>query len=201
VEDTLLTELKLVIDPAIFQQNILDSGLPEHVAFILQEGGYATTGDLLVQMKRNSDLILGLQGIGPKALQEIEKLVESRIPIPAKAEEEIAVPEVGEAKPVEAPEVETEALVEPTPVPEPVAEVTVEPPVAEPELSFDELFKLDTLKKAEAEVEDNEDSEDKKDKKKKKTKSVVVEYDPDRDITIARKKHKRGDAEWEEESV
>ena len=201
VEDTLLTELKLVIDPAIFQQNILDSGLPEHVAFILQEGGYATTGDLLVQMKRNSDLILGLQGIGPKALQEIEKLVESRIPIPAKAEEEIAVPEGGEGKPVEAPEVESEALVEPTPVPEPAVEVTVEPPVAEPELSFDELFKLDTLKKAEAEVEDNEDSEDKKDKKKKKTKSVVVEYDPDRDITIARKKHKRGDAEWEEEPV
>jgi N utilization substance protein A len=201
VEDTLLTELKQVIDPAIFQQNILDSGLPEHVAFILQEGGYATTGDLLVQMKRNSDLILGLQGIGPKALQEIEKLVESRIPVPAAAEEEMITPESGEAKPVEAPEVEAAAPVEPVTEPESVAEVVVEPAATEPELSFDELFKLDTLKKAEAEVEEDEDSEDKKDKKKKKTKSVVVEYDPDRDITIARKKHKRGDAEWEEESV
>jgi len=60
------------------------------------------------------------------------------------------------------------------------------------ELSFDELFKLDTIKK-EAVEEEEETEGDVKDKKKKKVKSVVVEYDPDRDITIAHKKHKRGD--------
>jgi N utilization substance protein A len=189
VDDTLLTEIKASLPSGIFEQNILDSGLPEHVAFTLQGAGIETTGSLLEQIKRNSDKVLGLQGIGPKAMVEINKLVNMLLPSKAEAEkpaEVVAVPE--EVAAVEPEKVE---------VPEPVEEQTEpvvekEPSPAEQELSFDELFKLETIKK-EAVEEEEETEGDVKDKKKKKVKSVVVEYDPDRDITIAHKKHKRGD--------
>ena len=155
----------------------------------MQGAGIETTGSLLEQIKLNSDKVLGLQGIGPKAMVEINKLVNMLLPSKAEAEkpaEVVAVPE--EVAAVEPEKVE---------VPEPVEEQTEpvvekEPSPAEQELSFDELFKLETIKK-EAVEEEEETEGDVKDKKKQKVKSVVVEYDPDRDITIAHKKHKRGD--------
>jgi len=50
-----------------------------------------------------------------------------------------------------------------------------------------------------AEEEEDASGKDGKKKKKGKKKSVEVVYDPDLDQTIAHKKHKRGDGEWEEE--
>ena len=44
--------------------------------------------------------------------------------------------------------------------------------------------------------EDNEDSSKAKKKGKKKGKHVVVTYDPDRDMTVVKKKHKRGANDW-----
>jgi N utilization substance protein A len=197
VEDEIQIELKQVIPAEVFDQNILDSGLPEYIGYILQEANYGTTGELVVQMKRNSDAILKLQGIGPKALQEIEKLVEKVLPqkveepaAPVAVEAEAATAEVkAEEAPVEAAaaepvEAEVQQPVEP--------EVVVEP-------SFDELFAVKTAEGKSEEAEEEDDTAQKADKKKKKkTKAVVVEYDPDRDITIARKVHKRGDEGWEE---
>lgn len=58
-----------------FEMSILDSGLPEHVAYILQEAGFSTLGEMAVQMKVRPDDILRLNGIGPRALQEINNLV------------------------------------------------------------------------------------------------------------------------------
>jgi transcription termination/antitermination protein NusA len=191
VDDTVLAEIKAALPAGIFEQNILDSGLPEHVAFTLQGAGIETTGSLLEQIKRNSDKVLGLQGIGPKAMVEINKLV--NMLLPAKVEAESEKPVEAAIAPEEVATVEPEKIEIPEPVeeqPEPIAEK--EPVPEEPELSFDELFKLETIKK-EAVEEEEETEGDVKDKKKKKVKSVVVEYDPDRDITIAHKKHKRGD--------
>jgi N utilization substance protein A len=189
-DDTLLVEIKTELPAGIFDQNILDSGLPEHVAYTLQEAGIETTGALVEQIRRDSDHILGLQGIGPKAMGEINKLVNMLLPV----KEELVVEPV-----VEAPILESIPLVEgeKSKVVEPAAEQAEpesgkEPVTEEPELSFDELFKMETLKKETVDEEEEIEAEI-QDKKKKKAKSVIVEYDPDRDITIARKKHKRGD--------
>jgi transcription termination/antitermination protein NusA len=200
VEDEVSVEVRQIIPAEIFDQNILDSGLPEYIGYILQEAGYNTTGELAVQMKRDSDAILKLQGIGPKALAEIEKLIEKLLP--KKVEEPVeqvpAETEAGktlEAAPAEVVGVPPVESTEPTVSVEPAVEVQVEP-----EPTFDELFSVKTAeaKAEETETEEEEDSTQKTDKKKKKkTKTVVVEYDPDRDITIARKVHKRGDEGWD----
>ena len=50
-------------------------GLPEHVFNILTEAGYATAGDIILAMKLEPDKVLGLSGIGPKAMQSIEKAI------------------------------------------------------------------------------------------------------------------------------
>jgi N utilization substance protein A len=76
VEDKQRQDLREQIPAAAFETNILDSSLPEHVAYTLQENGYNTVGDLVMQMKLDEDSILRLQGIGPRAMQEIQKLVE-----------------------------------------------------------------------------------------------------------------------------
>ena len=81
------------------------------------------------------------------------------------------------------------------------APVTVE---SEEEASFDELFTLKTdafpaVEQEEEEEEGGEAGKKKKEKKKKGRKFVEIVYDPDADLTVARKKHKRGDGEieWE----
>ena len=71
------------------------------------------------------------------------------------------------------------------------------------EVSLDELFALKPeilVAGATGEEEEEGSTPASKDKKKKKKKYVEVVYDPDRDITTARKMHKREDGtiEWEE---
>jgi N utilization substance protein A len=79
-------------------------------------------------------------------------------------------------------------------------------PQEEEILSFDEIF---TLKPEvfEPAVEEEEEEEQeagqgltkkKKKGKKKGARFREIEYDPDKDVTITRKIHKRGDGEWEE---
>ncbi|HTX78073.1 MAG TPA: transcription termination factor NusA [Longilinea sp.] len=210
-EDSLTAELRQTMAAEVFDRNILDSGLPEHVAYILQEAGFSTVGELIVQMKRNSDAILGLQGIGPKALQEITKLVETvTAPAPAVEQapaEEVAPEEAAVAEAATAPveTAPTEATVAETAEPvvsteAPAAEPAAEETVTAEEPSFDELFTMKSLEFAPTaeSVAAEEDEEGKGKKKKKKGKSVEVVYDPDRDLTVAKKKHKRGDWDWEE---
>jgi len=69
-------EIRSQIPGELFEQNILDSGLPEHVNYFLQEAGYNKTGDLIAEMLFQPDNILRLQGIGPKEESEIKALME-----------------------------------------------------------------------------------------------------------------------------
>jgi N utilization substance protein A len=222
-EDAAEKELHELFPEAIFSQNILDSTLPEHVAYILQEAGYATTGELALTMRTHPDDILRLQGIGPRAMNEISRLVESLEASQKSAQAQIAAqPEVVE--PVAAADTAPSAAagVE-TPVEE-LAPATAEVPVAvevpqveavaepvdstveevEEEPTFDALFALKPdMVPAGAEVEEEEEGDDKSKtgkKKKKKVKSVEITYDPDRDLLLTKKKHKRGDGflDWEE---
>lgn len=77
IEDRQRQEALKGIPEAVFTQSILDSKLPEHVAYLLQEKGYSNLGDLIVQMKINPDEVLKIQGIGPRAMLEIQNLVEA----------------------------------------------------------------------------------------------------------------------------
>jgi len=226
VEDTVTEGIRNRINTQLFEQSILDSSLPEHVSIIIQEAGYATVGDLILQMLRQPDDILRLQGIGPKAMNEINKLVESAVPavptappegsteIETKLEPEVetttlpvAIEVIVEAPQVEVttPEIEETSLqvapVTTEVIPEEALTVIAE---SEEESTFDQLFTLkpEMIDGAEVEVETEEEEDDgtKKDsdkkKKKKKHSNVEIEYDPERDLTTVRKKHKRGDEGW-----
>ncbi|GAP07964.1 MAG TPA: transcription termination/antitermination protein NusA [Anaerolinea thermolimosa] len=215
VVDTRVQEIQSAIAPEEFNRTLLESSLPEHVCYILQEAGYLTVGELVVQMLRDADQILKLQGIGPRAMQEINRLVEQVYhPTPAGEPAVVEPAEATEETPEEvAPtaEVVEEAPMAAAEPAEPVAaEVApveaapVEPEVEEVEPSFDELFTLkpDVIPLVESgEEEEEEEGTGKKKKKEKKKKKgarrfVEIEYDPDADVTLARKVHKRGD-EWE----
>ncbi len=217
-EEARLEAMRATIPADVIPISVLDMGLPEHVATILTGAGYETAGELIMQMKQDPDVVLALQGIGPKAMQGIQEAIERITPEKVEAEEapapatealplEVAAAEVpvaaetaepaaaevevaGEAEAAGAPAAEEEA-------PEMVAEE------AEPELaSFDELFALkpDVVKAVDTGDEEEEEAEGKKGKKKKKKKHVEVEYDPDRDLMMVHKKHKRTGEwnEWEE---
>lgn len=207
-EETSTIELRSMIAPVLFEQNILDSGLPEHVSNLLQEAGFATTGDLLIAAKVRPDDILKVNGIGPKAMQEINKLVDRMLPTLAPAAPAAAPAEVEAPAPAEEAVEAPEEQIEEQPTAEAPVEVAVPEEVAAPvveeeeeETSLDQLFTLkpEILQPTvETEEEEDDSSGGKGKKKKKKSKHVEVVYDPDRDVVVARKKHKRGGGEWSE---
>jgi transcription termination/antitermination protein NusA len=212
-EESIPTDHKNVPEKT-FEINILDTSLPEHVSNLLQEAGFYTVGELLLQMKTDADKIFKLQGIGPKAMSEIKHLVEGYLqpetsPV-AVSETPVVEEKVVEEEPQTEPAVAVETPVveaEPVAVEEPVSvvekpEEAVEPVAAEEDSSFDQLFQLKTDLVPPAEFEDEEEGSDSSSKKgkdkKKKKKSVEVNYDPDTDRVLVRKKHKRGGGwEWE----
>jgi len=227
VEDEQSLAVRKTIVPSAFETAILDSTLPEHVAYTLQENGYATVGDLIVQMKVGQDEILRLQGIGPRAMAEINHLVETLTIVPAEEAEaapaEVAAPVVEEtqpggvtAAPVEAVKEEPVAAEEAALAPadqvqavkeeEKIAAEAVTPaegemePAAE-EVTFDELFTLRPEVISEVPSDEEEETDDKGGKKKGKKKGrkhVEIEFDPEAGRTFVKKKHKRGGGDdWE----
>ncbi|MFZ6020459.1 MAG: transcription termination factor NusA [Chloroflexota bacterium] len=226
VSEDQFSKAKALVPADSFNINILDSGLPEHVAYILQEAGYSTLGEMAVQMKIAPDEILRLNGIGPRAMQEINKLMEK---LDAQMEAEKTAQAAVEEMPQPTPETietaeEIKSITESAPelvaesepfieeikpeleVEAPKAEVetesTIEEPVEEEEPSFEQIFDLKLAPVDETIFEDEEESEGiagRKEKKKgkKKKKHTQIEYDPDRDTIIVRKKHRRGDGGWD----
>ena len=220
--DAHMAELKAIrdgIDPRAFEMSIYDvPGIKEHILVILQENHLETFGDLIFTAQTNPDTILGFNGIGPKNFEEILDVVNTYEFPPMKVEEVVEV-----AKPVEEeavaevviPEVEENPVVEP--VEEAVEEVTEE--AAEPvleevesvqvgveaegteEKSFEELFRLDTMRRDKATTDDDEELNQlgpSKKKKGKKRRGYTVEYDPDQDTDVVRYTHRKGEDDWEE---
>jgi len=201
VEDTKITEVLKDIPQEMLDVDILDSGLPEHVAYLLQEASILTVRDMAYTYRTSPDSILRLQGIGPRAMQEIRNLM-------TRLEATAAVQPVVEetTAPTKTSEVMTPGSdVETTTSKLEVEEETPTAPVEEieEEVPFDQLFALksESLGVIEPINEDEEELDDvaKKSSKKKKPKHVEVTYDPDRDMTTAIKKHKRGGGwDWDE---
>lgn len=219
-EDARQAEIRKVresIDPRAFELNIFDvTELKEHLQVLLQSAGLETFGDLTLQVKLDPDAILAIDGIGPKSQEEILKVVQSyQFPVIETEAVEVETPEeVAEAEPevvdeepvvVEEPEVIEEVVPEAevtAVLTEEVEETTVTEEVEEPvgeDTSFEELFQMDSLRRTNETSEEEDESGLPGDKKKKgkKRKGYTVEYDPDRDATFVRHKH-RNDDDWGE---
>ncbi len=236
-----------------FEAPIEELNISQRICTLLRENEINTIGDLMLQMRLDPDRILALQGIGPKAMEDIQSAlasvtfaepttevaeqVEAEV-VAAEIEPEAAVVEMAElaeaAIPLEAEEMVAEAaeavlaaeavsVEEHVPatevevsaeagaeVEELVAQeetapaVTVDEEIAERPL--DELFEIKPeIFDFEIETDEEEDEEYRdrkgkptKRKKKKKKKFVEVEYDPEQDVVIVKKIHKRGDDLWED---
>lgn len=148
----------------------------------------------------------------PQAEEEVGELEEEAVSAEEPAIEEVSEVESEEEKEAEVEEipdeeVETEALeaeVEAEISEETVEEKTEEPISAEKPVeeeiedeleSLEEIFKL---KPEMLDVPDLDEEMEEDTKRRKRKKYVDVEYDPEQDVTIYRKKHKRKEAEWED---
>jgi transcription termination/antitermination protein NusA len=183
--------------PSMFEMPIDELKLADHITSVLLEAGLLTVGDLAVQYRIDPDFILALQGVSPKYMTDIETALASRrllgtttevpvLEIPAQPEAvEVQVEE--KALPVEKEAVEDKPL------------VTIEESEEELPTDLNQIFALkpEVFEAAPATEEEEETDESKKEAgKKKKKKHVEIEYDPDRDLVITHKKHKRGGGEW-----
>ncbi len=215
-----LAAARAQVPPTAFGMALEALGLKEHVFNLLVEAGYETIGDLMLALKLDENKVLGLPGVGPKAIQNIQEQIaatqfpeapaevpaEAEVPAPAEAALE-AAPEAqpsepAEAAPVEAvPAVAAEAAtaaeqLERRPARGKEGEEEVEPENAKDGVSLDELFKMkpEIFRSA---TPEEEEAEKKKGKKKKKGVELVL--DEDLGEVVGRKKHKRGEGEFGEE--
>jgi len=202
-------EILATIPPAAFEMDLSGAGLPINVVEALMGAGFDTAGKLVLTSKMNPEALLEINGVGPKVLERIAEFAEV---LPELVPEELVEEEVALEEP-KAETVELEAEAELTPAegleaqPEAQAAEAVDGAAPAGEVSFDQMF---TIKPEvfEAEGETSEEEEDvtdengkptgKKQKKKKVNKFRELEYDPERDVVVSKKKHKRGDAGWTE---
>ncbi|MBN2146094.1 MAG: transcription termination/antitermination protein NusA [Anaerolineales bacterium] len=235
-EEEIRKAARATIPDAAFEMPLENLGLSERVFGMIQEAGYHTIGDLMLQMAIDSDAILRINGVGPKTMTEInERLAGVSFPSVEEEAPQVVEPEVIEVvQPAEelvsvfAEEAEAQPSEEPIPVElpvslpemvEPAMQVEALTPVeaeavatagigeesaTESEPSLDDLFslKLDEIVVGDEDEEDDEedtgkpgDPSKKKKKKAKKKSFVEVTYDPDRDVTLVKRKRKRGE-DW-----
>jgi hypothetical protein len=149
----------------------------------------------MMTMKLNPDRVLSLSGIGPKAMQSIEKALASvSFPEPEKP---VEIPEIKTEAPVE--EVAEQAPIQAAPVVEeaaPVVEEKIEvvaPAEGEKEEDFDKIFSLQNVLAVQPVAEEESEASPSKKKEKKVKKGRELEFDEKRGEVVARKKHKRGD--------
>ncbi len=192
------------IPPAAFHMPLDQAGLKEHVYTILTEAEIETVGDLMLAMKLDANKVLGLPGIGPKAMENIEATL-AALQFPA------AAPVAEEAEAIE-PAAETvagagegEAAVEEkgaAPVVQAIVEEKKEETLEDfdrvkDSISLEDMFALKEIFQT-ADADEEETPEEKKKGKKKKKKHVEIEYDEDLGEVVVRKKHKRGDDDFED---
>jgi len=212
------------IPEAAYDIPVEESGISLRFCNILGGAGYTTVGDLMLQMNLDSDVVLALEGIGPKAMEDVENILanitfpepeeeikpepeetvieeQAEVVVSSGEEEESAEPETVVESEVVAEAEGVEAKTEDVGEVEEVVEAMGEEPA-----SFDELFALqpDVLEIVEPLEDEGEevevDGDLRKKKKKKRKKYIEMEYDPDKDVVVVKKKRKRADSDnWEEE--
>ncbi|MBI3158718.1 MAG: transcription termination/antitermination protein NusA [Chloroflexi bacterium] len=194
VERARQAELRARIPATAFDIPLDDLGLSPRLNILITGEGYSTIGDLMMQMEVDRDAVLALNGVGPKAMEEIDAKLAAFVfpePQPEPEPEEPAAPEaepLAEGEPAAAAAAaEPESQAGETPAP----------------ISIEEAFAAVLAAPADATTDEEETpisavSDDKAKKGKKKKKAPELEYDPDKDVTIVRKRHKKGTGEWTE---
>ncbi len=206
------------VPEAAYDLPILILGLPERINTALAEADYDLVGDLMVQIFFDSSKILEIEGIEEEDLDTIQEAfavltsgIAEQQQAEAEEEAEAESAAAAEAEAAEAPAAEAEGAPraeagEPAEAEEEAAEPQAEAqaeattPETEEETpeSLEEIFKLKPELLDIAEVDEDDSSKDAKGKKKRRKKYIDVEYDPDQDVTIYRKKHKRKTDLWED---
>lgn len=183
------------IPPVAFETPLEDIGLAEHVYTILTEADYRNAGDLMLAMALDPNKVLGLPGIGPKAMQNIETTLASLNFAPPEPEIQAVPVETAAAEMMEEILPSAEA-----PAEEPTVIETAEAPetseTEEQAPSLEQVFAI-PAEVLRAQVENDEESEASKKGKKGKKKSVTYEFDESLGEVVRRKKHKKED-DWEE---
>ena len=233
-----LDAIRVPIPKVAFETPLDELNIPIRYSILLGGEGFSTVGDLMYQLSLDSDVILGLNGMGPKALSDIltaldeyrasfapeqkpEPVVvapETPVEVIAQVEEPEVVEAVVEVAPVAPVEIVSSEVEEETPVasaeevaveqhPEAILAPAEEAPVeALPEVTLPtpseiipeiptEEWTAPKEGATEEEEDDSEGGKDKKKKKKGKKRNTELEYDPDHNMMVVKKKHKKGGKE------
>ena len=199
VEEARTTAARADIPAAAFNMPLDQAGIKEHIFNILTEAGFETVGGLMFTLKTDPNKVLGLAGVGSKALQNIEEsLAALTFPEPEPEPVKVEVPITAEA-------VAVVAATEPVAVEEiPLEKKQLEGKkdakkvVEEEEENAKDGVSLDELFKMKPEIFQTTTTDDDADKKKAagkkgKKKGVELEFDEGLGAVVGRKKHKRGD--------
>ncbi len=195
------------VPAAAFSMPLDQAGIKEHVCNILTEAGIETVGNLMVKMKLDPNSVLGLPGIGPKAIQNIEEaLAALTFPEPPPAEPQPAPAPEAEAAPAAEAAAELPAAETPAAEKQAAAKKEAKKAIEEEEdeghkdgVSLDELFSIKPEIFQTAAADDDDESKDKKKGKKGKKKGVALEFDEELGEVVSRKKHKRGGDDFGED--
>ena len=215
------------IPTGAFKMGLSESGLSNAIIEALIEANLDNAGVLVLTSKINPERVLEVSGVGPKTLEKIIKfgnILPDIVPEEETIEEEPILEQEPETVVVETPtdekaiagetdEESVEDQVEEIPGEVQIIheELTSKPieELSEPEAvekkektrkvgkikSFEELFKLD-LEDIKSDEFNGESAQPKQ--KKKTKKSRQIEYDPDLDMTISKKKRKRAETNWDD---
>ncbi|TEU00324.1 MAG: transcription termination/antitermination protein NusA [Anaerolineales bacterium] len=207
VEIEKLAEVRASFPEIAFEVELTEVDLSTRVLNLLIEGGYKTAGQVLEKLGMDEDAILGLPGIGPKAMVEITETLNSYsypepvIEIEEIAKEEVVADEVeGEPEPVleieETIEAEVATEVE-APVIEEEAEAEVEEVIAD---AIEELTeKLGESIKIPALSEEEFKKDSAESKQRRKEQSRIMEFDPELGEVVVRRRRKRDEDAWDKE--
>jgi len=211
-----LAEVRAGIPSGAYQTTLTEVGLSDRLLTILTEAGYEIAGPVLEKIGLDPDAILGLDGIGPKSLEEIGEVLrayaypEPVVEAPPQVVEEAApeaealaaVPgEAAEAVPVSAAVPEAAAL-QAEGVGAPAAELPAEAPapvegapVGEEPAAVPVAFDVGAVVAIGEEEEEAEApaTDDKKRKKGKKG-ARVVEFDEQTGELVVKRRRKPGRA-------
>jgi N utilization substance protein A len=209
VEEERVNAARADVPVAAFTMPLDQANMKEHIFNILTEAGYETVGSLMFVLKTDPNRVLGLPGIGSKAMQNIEESLATLTfpepepaavaePAPESQPEAVKVEE-GQPAAVVAP-VEEPVKVEEAPVSKKQAEKKEKKPIevveddehAKDGVALDELFKMKPEIFQNTEGGDDESAADKKKGKKGKKKAVELQFDEDLGEVVGRKIHKRG---------
>lgn len=223
-----LEAIRATIPPTAYEVPLDLVGLSTRTFNLLHAAGFETAGKVLETLGLDENAILGLDGVGPKSMEEIRsKLGDYPYPEPVAEPEPEPVEMPAEAELAELAEAETPG----EPAEQPVAEQLAEPqpegvlmeagvevePAPEPAVEGEPVVALDLEKSFEAALEsvgeavlDEDEIEEEEDeldlegkptgkKKVKKRRQRIVEFDPELGETVVHRRRKASrTGEWED---